>query len=49
MREKYEQVIELIYELTKEHCETEHNDKFDAYDILDNVLVYVHERVIQKI
>jgi len=49
MKEKYEQVIQLVYELTKEHSETEHNDKFEAYDILDNVLEYIHERVMQKI
>jgi len=49
MKDKYEQVIQLVFELTKEHSETEHNDKFEAYDILDNVLNYVYERVLEKI
>ena len=49
MKVKYEQVIQLVFELAKEHSETEHNDKFEAYDILDNVLEYIHARVMQKI
>lgn len=49
MKEKYEQVVQLVYELTKEHAEKEFNDKFEAYDILDNVLNYVYERVLEKI
>jgi hypothetical protein len=49
MKDKYEQVIQLVYELTKEHSEKEFNDKFEAYDILDDVLNYVYERVLEKI
>jgi len=49
MKEKYEEAIKLIYDITKEHSEKEPIDGVGVYDILDNVLEHIQDRVAKNI
>ena len=49
MKEKYEEAIKLIYDITKEHSEKEPIDGKGVYDILENVLEYIQDCVAKNI
>jgi hypothetical protein len=49
MKDKYEQVIKLVYEITKEHSEKEPVGGMEMLEVLDNVLEYIKEKTLKQI
>lgn len=49
MKDKYEQVISLVYDITKEHSEKEPIDGVGVFSILEDVLEYVQDQVSKSI
>ena len=49
MKDKYEQVISLVYDITKEHSEKEPIDGVGVFSILEDVLEYVQDQVSKNI
>lgn len=48
MKDKYEQVIELVYDITKHHVK-EGGLNGDAFAVLEDVLEYVQDQVSKNI
>lgn len=49
IKERYDEVIKLVYDLTKEHCKKEPIEGMDTIAVLDNVVDYIHEQVSKDI
>lgn len=49
MKEKYEEAVKLIYDITKEHSEKEPIDGVGVYTILEDVLEHIQDRVAKSI
>ena len=49
MKDKYEQVIKLVYEITKEHSEKEPVGGMEMLEVLDNVLEYIKEKTLKQV
>lgn len=49
MKDKYEQVIGLVYDITKEHAEKEPIGGMEMLEVLDNVLEYIKEKTLKEI